>query len=161
MRKSIVLLLPLGLLLLVCGSGRQNEAAAANPIDKQDIEIVCNFFYRSSASAAKSERKRFTIKVPIVKGAAPEIALNISEKVEFKDLTSVANANYNSLSIHFQSADTKKAIASLLYQFADKPDNRFAGGHGFTGLHYIYHPESGAELQFWAVVKKADSKERK
>jgi hypothetical protein len=41
----------------------------------------------------------------------------------------------------------------VLYQFPrTAPANQFIDGHGFTGLHYAYHPNSGAELQFWCVA---------
>jgi hypothetical protein len=142
----------------ICGCGRQYEVVAANPGDEQNIEIVCHFFYRSSTRTPKGETRQFTINVPFVDGDVPEIALDISKEVAFKDLACVASAHYNSLSVRFQGADTRKTITSLLYQFGDKPDNRFAGGHGFTGLHYIYHPETEAELQFWAVVKESGSR---
>ena len=38
---------------------------------------------------------------------------------------------------------------SALYQYGDGGGLRqnFVGGHGFTGLHYVYH--GGAMLQFW------------
>ena len=40
-------------------------------------------------------------------------------------------------------------LLRALYQIGDPPleDIRFAGGHGFTGLHYVDH--EGAQLQVW------------
>lgn len=40
-------------------------------------------------------------------------------------------------------------LFSALYQYGDGGGLRqnFVGGHGFTGLHYVYH--GGAMLQFW------------
>ena len=40
-------------------------------------------------------------------------------------------------------------LVSALYQYGSAGDLRhnFVGGHGFTGLHYVYH--DGAMLQFW------------
>jgi hypothetical protein len=32
---------------------------------------------------------------------------------------------------------------------AQLPANLPPGGHGFTGLHYVTHPSSGSELQYW------------
>ena len=32
---------------------------------------------------------------------------------------------------------------------AASPANLPPGGHGFTGLHYVKHPGSGSELQYW------------
>ena len=34
-------------------------------------------------------------------------------------------------------------------QLGSGPQNQFVGGHGFSGLIYVTHPISGAELQFW------------
>jgi hypothetical protein len=28
-------------------------------------------------------------------------------------------------------------------------DDQFIGGHGFTGLAYVFHPDSGAEIQYF------------
>jgi hypothetical protein len=38
-----------------------------------------------------------------------------------------------------------------LYQFIPEAELRdqFAGGHGFTGLTYVHHPTSSAELQYF------------
>jgi hypothetical protein len=40
-------------------------------------------------------------------------------------------------------------VASALYHYGSAGGLRhnFGGGHGFTGLHYVYH--GGAMLQFW------------
>ena len=47
-------------------------------------------------------------------------------------------------------------LISQLYQLPleSGPQNQFRGGHGFTGLNYAYHPESGAELQYWCEAAK-------
>jgi hypothetical protein len=44
-------------------------------------------------------------------------------------------------------------LARTLYQIGDVPlqDVGFAGGHGFTGLHYVSH--AGAELQVWCQAE--------
>ncbi|MFP6762394.1 MAG: hypothetical protein VB858_02210, partial [Planctomycetaceae bacterium] len=88
-------------------------------------------------------------------GDIPEISLGRSEQIKFKDLACSVSAECNSLVVHF--LNDGEQIATLLYQFSDKPGNLLTAGHGFTGLHYIYHPDSKAELQFWAVVKGSDS----
>jgi pantothenate kinase-related protein Tda10 len=46
------------------------------------------------------------------------------------------------------AADTQICWLSLDEDDSD-PQNQFVGGRGFTGLHYSYQPNSGAELQFW------------
>jgi len=47
------------------------------------------------------------------------------------------------------SGSEPHAIERRLFQLGDdSPQNEFVGGHGFTGLSYVYHPTSGAELQY-------------
>ncbi len=41
---------------------------------------------------------------------------------------------------------------TVLYQLDGAPLNEFAGGHGFTGLHYVQHPEQDDTLQFFCVA---------
>ena len=35
---------------------------------------------------------------------------------------------------------------------AKKPENEFVGGHGFTGLGYVFDPDSKAEIQYFCVA---------
>lgn len=48
--------------------------------------------------------------------------------------------------------DAGEPLTSVLYQLGgvDLRDVQFAGGHGFTGLHYVDH--DGAQLQFWCAA---------
>lgn len=48
------------------------------------------------------------------------------------------------------SESTKKLIEQSLFQFdaQQRPVNQFTG-FGFTGLHYVYAPDSAAELQYF------------
>ena len=50
-----------------------------------------------------------------------------------------------------ESADSAQVYQSQLFQLElnNGPQNQFVGGHGFTGLHYSYHPISGSETQYW------------
>lgn len=138
----------------VFGCGCQGEDPAASHSDEEiGIEIVCHFFYRPNTRTAGGEEKQVTITVPYLSGDVPEIALDIFEKAEFENLSCGLSAHYNVLNVQFFDSD--HTISTILYQFADIPENGMAGGHGFTGLHYIYHQESEAELQFWAEVKGA------
>jgi hypothetical protein len=55
-----------------------------------------------------------------------------------------------SLVTYVYRASTSKLIEETLFQFdrEGEPLNQFTGEHGFTGLHYVYAPDSGAELQY-------------
>jgi hypothetical protein len=60
-----------------------------------------------------------------------------------------------SLRISITPTDREAELTAQLYQISktEALQNQFIGGHGFTGLHYVYHPDSGAELQYWCVVQ--------
>ena len=49
------------------------------------------------------------------------------------------------------SNSTGKLIEQTLFQLDPRKGlvNQFTGGFGFTGLHYVYAPDSAAELQYW------------
>lgn len=58
-----------------------------------------------------------------------------------------------------RSPGHKEDITARLYQLermsdepsapAKRPESEFVGGHGFTGLGYVFDPDSKAELQYW------------
>jgi len=60
-----------------------------------------------------------------------------------------------SLAIATSDRDTGREIARQLFQIDRSKGlaNQFIGGHGFTGLHYIFHPSSTAELQYFCQVQ--------
>lgn len=51
------------------------------------------------------------------------------------------------------SQPTNKLIEQSLFQLDRQkgPVNQFSGGHGFTGLRYVYAPDSAAELQYFCT----------
>ena len=55
-----------------------------------------------------------------------------------------------SLLTYVYSTSSGKLIEQSLFQLDRQkgPVNQFIGGHGFTGLHYVYAPDSAAELQY-------------
>jgi hypothetical protein len=42
-------------------------------------------------------------------------------------------------------------LSEHIYQMlkTELPSNEFIGGHGFTGLAYVYDPSSQTEVQYW------------
>ncbi|HEY0628086.1 MAG TPA: hypothetical protein VGD23_02040 [Sphingomicrobium sp.] len=57
------------------------------------------------------------------------------------------------LTTYVYSESTKKLIEKSLFQLDRQkgPVNQFSGGHGFTGLRYVYAPDSAAELQYFCT----------
>lgn len=58
-----------------------------------------------------------------------------------------------SISISVQPTDLDGDVAdggvTVLYQLDGTPRNEFVGGHGFTGLHYVRHPQQDNTFQFF------------
>jgi len=62
-----------------------------------------------------------------------------------------------------KSTGKKEDIEARLYQFERtgdqqdagprRPENEFAGGHGFTGLTYVFDPDSPADVQYFCVAE--------
>ena len=131
----------LGLLLVACVGG---EAAAP-----KGEGIVCNTAYRSSVGVPieREESVRFGDE-------------DGQETVTFADLA--FHAQYGSGQMNRERAlrlwvsepgETAELISQLYQLPLDSgPLNQFVGGHGFSGLNYVHHPESGAELQFWCTA---------
>ena len=131
------------------------NTVAANEITKHKIEL--NFYYRDSVELGKGkveERETHVVVIEGYSGSVPEMDTSIGKrteivlmgfKVEVVPLTS-------SLVVHFRDTDTSKKLLTLNFQLTNKLVNQMKGGHGFTGLLYIYHPRTGSELQFWARV---------
>lgn len=68
---------------------------------------------------------------------------------------SLVDSDYEgqSISITVQPLDDDGAALAggmtVLYQLDGAPRNEFIGGHGFTGLHYVRHPEQDETFQFF------------
>ena len=65
--------------------------------------------------------------------------------------------NYYSIHVHFMGE--KGLITASLFQIDKTPTNSFSGGHGFTGLHYVYDTSSDAQIQFFARVQDNEAEQ--
>ena len=65
-----------------------------------------------------------------------------------------ATGGERALRLWVTAAGLTEPLTTHLYQLPPDsgPVDQFAGDHGFTGLNYVYHPNSRAELQFWCAV---------
>ena len=59
------------------------------------------------------------------------------------------------LSIAVTNLDSGNEITRQLYQFdpQNPVENQFIGSHGFTGLNYVFQPDSSADMQFFCSLK--------
>lgn len=133
-------------------SGSEIEHASPKPASKSKDEVVINFefFYRPTTDEATGDAKIIKIKVPTTEAAAKEVGFNHARTVEFGDLNYDVKATHNKLSIKVLT-NAGKTVAKETYQFSGEVKNSFAP-NGFTGLHFFYHPTTGAELQATAIV---------
>ena len=139
--KRLVLAgLLIGVTVLLVGCSPSPEEAGGQSV--VTVSIDCRVFYRPSVTESFSESA-----VTLTTSGDREI-------IEFDDME--FHANYwddqfegRSFSIYVSSPDTGDEFVRHLYQMDRGKSlmNQFIGGHGFTGLIYVYHPSSTAELQ--------------
>lgn len=112
------------------------------------VNIQCTAAYRHSVSVEIEEE------TPVMLSQESQNAV-----VPFADLT--FHATYldpspfevPSLRIWVTQSEGEKEVTSVLYQLSNTQGLvNFTAGHGFTGLNYVYHPASGAELQYWCTA---------
>jgi len=129
--------------ILLCGCGGTTGS------DPKAKLITCHTAYRSSPGR-EIERED-----SLIFSSADE-----QQKLSYENL--VFLAQYSSGEIDQERAlrlwvtepGKSDPITVHLYQLSPDsgPQNQFVGGHGFTGLNYISHPVTEAELQFWCEV---------
>ena len=135
----------------------------ANALEDQTVTVECKFYYRAAAKGGEKdvrgerkiefEEKKVELTVPVGDGPQPEIGHVVEPKVvKFDSFEISVTHQINSLVVNVM---TKKGeqIMTQLFQFDPKLKNQFVGGHGFSGLIYVYHPEDKSELQFICKVK--------
>lgn len=112
-------------------------------------EVTCEASYRPSVTAPAQESKTLRL-VPEQNGDGATVKF---QDLSLKAVYVVPPTEAPALSVSVASADGK-AVASSLYQLQRerRTVNQFAGGHGFTGLVYVYAPASEAELQYYCNV---------
>lgn len=147
LQKLAVITLLVGLIIL--GVGCRSSANTGSSQQVEPASITCHVFYRNSSAE------------PL----GPESAITLSqhndrESARFEQLDFSAHYQDDqfegrSLFITVSAEDTGQQLNGQLYQMDRQLGirNQFVGGHGFTGLVYVYHPESRAELQYFCNVQ--------
>jgi len=139
MRKVFILI---GVLLVACGGTNGAQTAVSPP---RASSIICTAAYRSSVQVGieREETLTFTDTDDEQSAAFTDMVFHAAYRTGEAD---------NERNLLVWVTDTADTIAqSTLYQLPidSGPQNQFVGSHGFTGLNYSYHPDSGAEMQFW------------
>jgi len=143
--SRLAFLLLITVLIAGCTFTEKNSS-----VDSSGINIVtCEVFYRPTKSQSLE--------------AAPQIAFtegNEQMTHKFEDMAVEARFQDDqfegrALYIAVTNLDTGSEISRQLYQFdlENPARNQFIGDHGFTGLNYVFHPDSPAEIQYFCNVK--------
>jgi hypothetical protein len=126
-------------------------ACSAEPTSGRAEGFVCHHAYRPSVNEPISGEG--TVSFPDFNTA--EFAGSESDDLVFHaQYWNGEEDGERALRLWVTAAGFDEPLTSQLYQLPPDsgPTDQFAGGHGFTGLNYVYHPDSGAELQFWCAV---------
>ena len=110
--------------------------------------VVCHLAY-DSFTGAKPESEQREVRVNLQNAGQ---GLKLGDVTRFKDMAFSTRYAEDYLAIDVLDLKTDKAICRHVYQFGKDVKNQFVGDHGFSGLIHVFHPQSGAELQFFCTV---------
>ena len=139
-------MLALATLFLTTGCAMQpSSGPSAYPV------VECSVAYRSSPEMSQQD----TQMIEMAAGDKPKF-------LQWDDLTLQVRYDFSEYESTTFIIDVLKSgeeayLTRSLYQLSqERPlENQFSGGHGFTGLHYVHHPETQAELQFFCSAKES------
>ena len=126
-----------------CGPTLTQQAPSEEAATLQAID--CHTAYRQSVTVPPEREETLTL-----------TSTSGEQNIAFADL--VFHAHYwgdepggegPALRLAVTTVGATEELATTLYQLPTDapPHNQFSGGHGFTGLSYVYHPNSRAEIQ--------------
>lgn len=147
--KSVWIATMINLIIILAFAGCSTSNITAEESSPGSRMIVCEVFYRSTPSQSLQSAPL----ISFTKGSD-------SETLTFE--TMVFEAHFQddeyegrALSIAVTDLDTGSNVTRQLYQFDQQNpiENQFVGGHGFTGLNYVFQPDTSAEMQFFCSVQ--------
>jgi len=139
------------LVLIVVLASSLGCSPPADPPEKQTatvLDIECQAFYRPSVGQAPGDGTVISLGGQGDSGTAEYIDMVFDVQLSDDPGEVVA------LIISVTAKEGGDQIVRSLYQIdqAKGLHDQFIGGHGFTGLVYVYHPASAAELQYFCGV---------
>ena len=130
-----------GLALTGCG----DEKSAGATQSPESFSITCKIFERSSVESSKMRSRTLNL--------GPKTGTKSVTVGDFKARAQFSADEFEGRALDFFvfAKGESEPITQAKYQFDDKdaPVNQFVGGHGFSGLVYVNHPTTGAELQYF------------
>lgn len=147
--RIAILLLCVFLLAACSGLPGGGLAATTTPALPAPVDILCTTAYRSAVTVPieAEQSVRITPENPSAEFAFPDMVWS----AQFIDGEGFETS---SIIVQVTTSGPRDVIASVLFQLPRERElaNQFVS-HGFSGLNYIYHPETGAELQYWCEVE--------
>lgn len=115
------------------------------------LNIDCHTAYRSSVTVPVQKKERMTLTSTKDKKTIRMGDLDFHTQY----LSGENNGEVESLKVSVTPSESKEELAAFMYQMPNigQVQNQFSGDRGFTGLGYVYHPKSRAELQYWCVAR--------
>lgn len=151
MRRQLLIISWIGFIAYLMVGCSQPTTPPPTPGPKAPASITCFTFYRSSVTVSNEQQANIILTFQ-----------DEQKEVEYPDLMFHAQLfretwkDAGSLKVWVTLPGDKHELMAVLYQFLEMPYTdaySMSGGHGFTGLHYVYNPTSQAELQFWCEAK--------
>ncbi len=151
MRRQLLIISWIGFIACLVFGCSQPTMLTRTPSPKAPASVTCSTFYRSSVTVSNEQQANIILTFQ-----------DEQKVVEYPDLMFHAQLfrenreEAGSLKVWVTLPGDKHELMAVLYQFLEMPYTytySMEGGHGFTGLHYVYNPTSQAELQFWCEAK--------
>ena len=124
-------------------------------VQAAEFRLVCESWFRPNTTVAPGNKQWIHLDIIIPDGSVPEIGLPRDEvRAMHRDFIVSMSNDRGSVWLDIIDVKTNKQLQRFLWQFWDVPANTFqSSGQGFTGLIYINHPETRAELQIICEAK--------
>ena len=162
MKKPLLAFAALALVLAACGSPSAGITPAAQQSNSgQELErIDCQVTYNAFSRGGQNE----TLSVQATSDGRLQV-----DRARFKQMVvriRYSDDTYESpvFNVIVKSRGAREDLEARAYQLervgeqggpdtqggpAKRPENEFVGGHGFTGLGYVFDPDSNAEIQYY------------
>jgi hypothetical protein len=137
-----------GLALLATACRTTNRPDTGSRAGSVPEQISCEVYYSPAPGQAAD-------------GTTLNLSTGSSDRqvLDFKDLRFEASLVVDlgeglSLALAVSDLATGNEVARALYQIDQQRGlvDQFIGGHGFTGLAYVFHPTSGSQLQYYCLA---------
>ncbi len=134
------------LTLVACGSPSGESASGGGAGELPDT-VSCEVYYRPAAGTPLEGTK-------LTLSTAGDRKMLDFDDLRFEATLLSDAGEGQSLSIAVSDLVAEAELTRGLYQFDPQQGlaDQFVGGHGFTGLAYVYHPASTSELQYFCTA---------